>query len=98
MISHGCFYGCNSLSTITFESDSKLSWICLTAFSGCSSLSSIYIPSSLQQILREYRSLLKIIVPEAKLGKGSRLPPLKQTTQKPATVRRAFPRGRPSRR
>jgi hypothetical protein len=45
-----CFNGCNSLSTITFESDSKLSCIEGSAFSNCSSLSSICIPSSVEKI------------------------------------------------
>jgi hypothetical protein len=52
-ICESCFNGCKSLSTITFESGSKLSCIENDAFCNCSSLSSIGIPSSVEQICRE---------------------------------------------
>jgi hypothetical protein len=54
-----CFYGNKTISTVLFESDSKLSSIGESAFWNCSSLSSIWIPSSLQAILRDYGALVK---------------------------------------
>jgi hypothetical protein len=45
-----CFCGCETLSTVTFETDSKLSRIEQYAFWHCSSLSSICIPSSVEMI------------------------------------------------
>jgi hypothetical protein len=45
-----CFYGCESLSTITFESVSKLSCIENNAFANCSSLSTICIPCCVAKI------------------------------------------------
>jgi hypothetical protein len=62
-ICESCFYECKSLSTITFECNSKLSCIERSAFRHCSSLSTIYAPASLQPILGEYHRLLKLIVP-----------------------------------
>jgi hypothetical protein len=58
----GCFHLCVSLSTVSFEGPSKLSRFENSPFSQCSSLSSIYIPSSLSGLLAEYKSLLKITV------------------------------------
>jgi hypothetical protein len=55
-----CFYEWNSLLTLTFESNSKLSYIQRYAFYGCSSLSSICIPSSLRTVFREYQQLLNV--------------------------------------
>jgi hypothetical protein len=55
-----CFSLCESLSTVTFESGSKLSSIEEFAFAYCSSLSSICIPSSLKTILTEYQAFLKV--------------------------------------
>jgi hypothetical protein len=43
-----CFEGAAQLTTVAFESGSKLSRIESHAFSGCSSLSSICIPSSVE--------------------------------------------------
>jgi hypothetical protein len=63
MICEFCFDECTSLSTITFESNSKLSCIERFAFCRCSSLSTIYVPASLQPILGEYHLLVKLIVP-----------------------------------
>jgi hypothetical protein len=45
-----CFSGCQSLSTVTFESGSNLSSIEDFAFNCCSSLSSICIPSSVETL------------------------------------------------
>jgi hypothetical protein len=56
--------GCSSLSTIAFEPDSRLSWVELEALTGCHSLSEIRIPASLQTVLSEYQTLLKLITPE----------------------------------
>lgn len=44
------FYDCRSLSAVTFERGSRLSRIAARAFSDCSSLSFIYIPSSVQRL------------------------------------------------
>jgi hypothetical protein len=44
------FYQCRSLSTVTFESGSKLCSIEASAFADCSSLSSICIPSSVERL------------------------------------------------
>jgi hypothetical protein len=49
-IAQGCFYECNSISTVTFESGSQLSPIAECAFQYCSSLSSIFISSSVDSI------------------------------------------------
>jgi hypothetical protein len=56
-----CFYECESLSTVTFESGCKVSCIGECAFQGCSSLSSIWIPAHVQAIFHEYERLLKVI-------------------------------------
>jgi hypothetical protein len=48
VICEGCFSGCSSISSFTFESDSKLIRIEAEAFSWCSSLRSICIPSSVE--------------------------------------------------
>jgi hypothetical protein len=45
-----CFSRCGSLSTVTFESGSQLLRIDEEAFSYCSSLESISIPSSVKEI------------------------------------------------
>jgi hypothetical protein len=45
-----CFGGCSSLSSLTFESDSKLAQIQSKAFSGCAALTSICIPQGIQQL------------------------------------------------
>jgi hypothetical protein len=50
MLGKECFYGCKSLSTVTFESGSQLSSIAQSAFWKCSSLSSIFIPSSVESL------------------------------------------------
>jgi hypothetical protein len=47
-IGKSCFSRCQSLSTLSFESNSKLDRIEGSAFSGCSSLKSICIPSSVR--------------------------------------------------
>jgi hypothetical protein len=60
MLGDYCFCGCESLSTVIFESDSQLSSIAESTFRGCSSLSSIFIPSSLQTIFANYQALLKL--------------------------------------
>jgi hypothetical protein len=70
MLGTFCFYGCESLSTVTFESGSHLSSIAESAFWGCSSLSSICCPSSLQTILADYQAILKL--PAAGLPEGDR--------------------------
>jgi hypothetical protein len=54
-----CFAGCRSLSTVTFESDSKLSRIEKRIFGGCQSLSSVYCPRSLHPVLHDYRGFLR---------------------------------------
>jgi hypothetical protein len=48
-----CFSECLSLSIVTFESGSKLSCIEYHAFYGCSRLSSISIPCSVDKISKE---------------------------------------------
>jgi hypothetical protein len=66
-IGRDCFVGCQSLSTITFESGSQLSSLSEYAFWSCLSLSSIFCPSSLQTILADYQAVLKLLaagVPE----------------------------------
>jgi hypothetical protein len=50
MLGKSCFSGCESLSTVTFESGSQLSSIAQSAFSFCSSLSSIFVPSSVEML------------------------------------------------
>jgi hypothetical protein len=70
MLGKYCFSGCESLSTVTFESGSQLSSIAEDAFCCCSSLSSIYCPSSLQTILTDYQAVLKL--PIAGLQEGDR--------------------------
>jgi hypothetical protein len=50
-----CFAECNSLSTITFKSDSKLSCIERSAFEYCSLVLSICIPSSVEKISESCR-------------------------------------------
>jgi hypothetical protein len=70
MLGKDCFSGCKSLSTVTFESGSHLSSIAKSAFQYCSSLSSIFSPSSLQTILADYQALLKL--PAAGLPEGDR--------------------------
>jgi hypothetical protein len=49
-IGQNCFSNCTSLSSITFESDSRLNRIEMNAFRGCSSLQSIFIPASVQSL------------------------------------------------
>jgi hypothetical protein len=44
----GCFYECQTISTVIFESGSTLLSIGESAFEGCLSLSSIFIPSSVE--------------------------------------------------
>jgi hypothetical protein len=50
MLGKYCFSECKSLSTVTFESGSQLSSIAESAFWYCSSLSSIFIPSSVEML------------------------------------------------
>jgi hypothetical protein len=57
-----CFARCESLATVTFESDSKLSQIHNKAIDRCSSLAAIWIPRSLETILGEYGRYLRFIV------------------------------------
>jgi hypothetical protein len=45
-----CFSGCNSLSTVAFKSDSKVSCLEGYAFVNCSSLSTLFLPSSVETI------------------------------------------------
>jgi hypothetical protein len=47
-----CFMGCSSLSSIIFESSSKLSCMEVYAFRDCVSLSSLSIPSSVERLCR----------------------------------------------
>jgi hypothetical protein len=49
-LSGGCFACCRTVSSVIFESGSKLSCIESWAFYNCSSLSSIHIPSSVEKI------------------------------------------------
>jgi hypothetical protein len=49
-IERSCFSRCKSLSTVTFESGSKLISIDQKAFEDCSSLRSISIPPSVQTL------------------------------------------------
>jgi uncharacterized protein YjdB len=44
------FYGCNNLTSVTFEEGSKLTSIGNKAFNGCSNLTAINIPSSVTNI------------------------------------------------
>jgi hypothetical protein len=60
-ISEGSFRGCKSLSTVTFEGDSQLSYLDRMAFDECPSLSSICIPPSLQIFFALYAPLVTII-------------------------------------
>jgi hypothetical protein len=71
MLGQECFNGCESLSTVTFESGSQLSSIAESAFRYCFSLSSICCPSYLQTILARYQALLKL--PAAGLPEGDRV-------------------------
>jgi hypothetical protein len=50
MLGKECFCGCESLSMVTFESNSQLSSIAEYAFHYCPSLSSIFIPSSVESL------------------------------------------------
>ena len=45
-----CFYGCSSLTNVTFGENSQLTYISDYAFDGCSSLTDIEIPSSVTSI------------------------------------------------
>jgi hypothetical protein len=45
-----CFWNCDNLSVLTFESCSKISNLGEAAFANCSSLQSICIPSSIEMI------------------------------------------------
>jgi hypothetical protein len=60
-IFHNSFADCRALSTVTFESDSKLSLIYSCAFSNCSSLSAIWIPAALRPILAGYPRVLRFV-------------------------------------
>jgi hypothetical protein len=46
----GCFSGCECLSTLTFASPSRLSWIGVYAFCRCIQPQSICIPSSVEEL------------------------------------------------
>jgi hypothetical protein len=61
-----CFLGCESLSTVTFESGCEVSCIGESVFGCCSSLSSIWIPAHVQAIFHEYEGLLKVIEPSVR--------------------------------
>jgi hypothetical protein len=50
----GCFSGCESLSSLAFESGSKLTRIEARAFSGFSSLKSILIPQSVLELAADW--------------------------------------------
>jgi hypothetical protein len=50
ILGRGCFYHCISLSSLTFESGSKLTRIDANALHGCTSIKSICLPASLQFI------------------------------------------------
>jgi hypothetical protein len=56
-----CFWQCHSLASVIFENESKLSLVEKDVFFDCRQLSSIWIAPSLQPLLRQYRSRLKII-------------------------------------
>ena len=51
------FYGCDSLTSVTFGEDSQLTTIGAAAFAACTSLTSIVIPSSVTTISSLYTSL-----------------------------------------
>jgi hypothetical protein len=57
---------------VTFEADSKLSWIAPAVFWDCFSLSSIRIPASLRGVLSEYGGLLTITGPG--IGREKEMP------------------------
>jgi hypothetical protein len=59
--------GCFSLSTVTFEFGSKLSRVDASAFRNCSSLTAIWIPYYIQNVLRKrkFRRHLRILGPSA---------------------------------
>jgi hypothetical protein len=50
ILEEGSFMLCNSLCSLTFESGSKLSRIEAKAFQGCSRLTSIVIPKSIEEL------------------------------------------------
>jgi hypothetical protein len=52
VICESCFEMCQGLSSVRFESGSKLARIESKAFANCSSLSSICIPSSIEVLSR----------------------------------------------
>jgi hypothetical protein len=50
LIGDNCFFSCENLATVFFESNSRLSSLGCFAFCMCSSLSSITVPSSLETV------------------------------------------------
>jgi hypothetical protein len=64
VVLENCFSGCTRLSMIKFESDSHLSRIEKSVFAHCPSLSSIRIPSHLQDLFSDYSGFLGFL-PEA---------------------------------
>jgi hypothetical protein len=60
-----CFLGCVALSTVTFESESRLRSLCIRTFKGCSSLGSICIPRMVhgigEQCFHSCRALSQVI-------------------------------------
>jgi hypothetical protein len=54
VLCNGCFRQCSSLSTLRFESDSRLARIESQAFSGCVRLQSLRIPQLIQRLERNW--------------------------------------------
>jgi hypothetical protein len=50
IIGHSCFWRCQALSSLSFERGSSLRQIEKSAFSGCTSLQSLYIGASVADI------------------------------------------------
>jgi hypothetical protein len=64
VLCYACFRGCDSLSSLIFESDSKLTRIEGEVFSGCVALKSISIPQSIRSLVKNWKhesSLSKVI-------------------------------------
>ena len=76
-IDYGVFSGCENLETVTFATDSNLTYIGSYAFRGCESLKSITIPSQVQTICESAfeacKSLQNVTFKTTKLKRIDRL-------------------------
>jgi hypothetical protein len=71
-LGHMAFAECRSLSTVTFESGSKLTTVDgREVFQGCYSLASLFIPSVLCELFRDYHGDGFDIVVREEAAEGS---------------------------